>query len=448
MIIMAALTMRFLLFLLLILCVACSDIEEHLRGSLLELIPANEFHEKKAKTGSSKPGKRTLVIQIGPMKTGTTHIQGILAHPSTRDVLLEDGFVYIGRMAHEEAFQPKWFDEHQLAALNFRDPRDMLHGRDGPTLKEALSDLYNHGLNAIIVSEYLSGLFWLSNEEATEICNEIDSNWNVQVVGAYRRLYNWLPSLYHQEIRPNTKEIGGRDQQRRYNIWPGQEKNGLIGEPIPPFDLEAALEGAEIAEKFHYMEDSGVHPVLTALSPWKQHIHDVTVFNMDEDFPQVSNGDPYTIFFACNVTRQLLPNTCRAATAGLIGIKKLGGDNPSYPINYDILATSAHEAGLIDPRLSLQEVFGLIKTHHEIHNLKTDTDFPLACPSNQTLERLLNVSLRTELSVYPEKATKEAEAKHREGFAESVAKNKYCSINATEVLQDERWRQYLRSLKP
>jgi hypothetical protein len=374
------------------------------------------------------------VIGVGPMKTGSTHIQGILGHSSTRDMLLEDGFVFIGNGGNSN-----WFQENHLPELDFRAPSMMILSHGQANLKDALIDLYDRGLNAILYMENLSGLCCMNDENATKIYDMIGSNWNVQVVGAYRRLYDWLPSVYQQQVRPNER----KQRNIEHSLWPGQKQNDVIGEVMPPFDLEAAA----LAEKFLYIEDTGLHPVQIALSPWIPHIDDVTVFNMNEDFPQVSIGDPFTIFFACNVMRQLLPKTCRAATMGLVGMRSTLGDNPSFPINYDILATSAYEAGLIDPKLSRIEVIARITTHQADLN-KTVTDFPLTCLSNNTLERLFNVSLRTELSVYPEKNSEEAEAKLREGFAANVAAQKYCSINATQVLQDSNWMKYLRSLKP
>ena len=143
-------------------------------------------------------GPRTFVLHVGPGKMGTTTIQASLDDEFTKNVLRRDGWcardlntVHIGGEK-----LPLGAYLNQVGREKKSEAVDKLIA--GPTFKEFvrfLDECYEAQLNVVVSSESL-GL--LHPTVWQRVLLPSVSRWNVKIALGYRRLYDWLPSVWYQ----------------------------------------------------------------------------------------------------------------------------------------------------------------------------------------------------------------------------------------------------------
>lgn len=174
-------------------------------------------------------------------------------------------------------------------------------------------------------------------------------------------------------------------------------------------------------------------------------MHDITDRSKYE-----AAGDPYLQQFLCHTVPDT-PRACAAAREGRIGVSE--HRNPSIPLHYDSIAVEAWKQGLFGcngmlmkkTRLKRREAYNEIRDRQEKHLNLTWKDLPLTCPSTSELEEFLQTSLAYERQLFP-KSWRSRQADHESAFWNAFVNFKFCSINATTVLHNIKWRQFLYSL--
>ena len=113
---------------------------------------------------------------------------------------------------------------------------------------------------------------------------------------------------------------------------------------------------------------------------------------------------------------------------------------------YDILAVEAYEKGMVSG--SRLRVYNQIRKFQQETLGKTSTDFPKICPPGGFLKRILKESIQTAKRIWPDPAHHaRLEREHRQAFARAVEADKFCTINATAVLEDQEWIDFFNHMK-
>ena len=311
------------------------------------------------------------------------------------------------------------------------------------SLQHKLRALSRGGRNALMVWEYFSD----SREERVRNLMDALQGWDVRIIVHYRRLYEWLPSMYSQMHRPG---LNGRQQ---YMVWPGDvttRKSGqtVVGKIRAPFDLYSPTQQKELELSPRYKAAvqkifaDQLHPTERALQLWKPYASSITLFDMHNLTAKIAGKvDPFLVQFFCH-TIPALNNSCAAALSNEFEILDEGRNSQFYANNYDLLALHADQLGLQPSgttRPSRPEVWAMIQHRQEVVLNKTSHDFPRACLSNETLELLFNLSVALERRLLPGR-----DMEHREHFDAAVRDGKFCHIDVNQTVALPEWRHFFQ----
>jgi hypothetical protein len=184
-------------------------------------------------SSSSWNSRHVVVIHAGPHKTATTTIQGALMEQSLTGTLLADGYETLGQLHFSGCPPPINFDSKTdiknhatLAfALQGRCPNSAAKGSNDTNIDSSTTPTAPP-LALLQLSEFLSGAFSrnhsiiLSSEEfdkpeanLTLLYDHLhsqlpDTNFRSIVILYYRRLLEWLPSIYFELHKKFQLEAG------------------------------------------------------------------------------------------------------------------------------------------------------------------------------------------------------------------------------------------------
>jgi hypothetical protein len=344
-----------------------------------------------------------LVLHVGPGKTGTTSIQKTLKNET--EALKADKYTYIGNNAgpldktqsyHCENHEERKGCTHVLG-------EEMMH------LLKAYRKSYNHTL--LGSNEFIYNLnddrrrAWV---DATQTLYQ----WNMQVVVSYRRLHEYLPSLYNQHYKKNR--LPTEPKLYGHHNWPGIDGNYKL--PTFPEYLETKV-------------DMTQHDTLSTYEAWGKDFP-VSVFNVHQE------GD-----LATNFVCQIVPGAktlCDELTRRFVAQNEGKHSNIAKVVfDYDIMGVTAWEKGLIHPERDSRNHLrkDIMKHHRETLN---STELPQVCPNATMLERF------RESSSKHEKWSESFAQKPVSSFAESWEHMlpKFCSVDAEAALQLPEWKTF------
>ena len=421
---------------------------------------STEFSELDEVLTTTKP---TLLLHVGPRKTGTSFLQCALqnipyALKADNYTLWESG--PCSSLVVRPGLDARGFHSYRAFFETPRAKEPRLTAEFLSTLNQTLN---SNAPNAILIWEDLNKL---SSRDAAVLSKELHRHYSVKLVGTYRRFFDLLASEYNQLFKAR------RRQSPRTALWPGEtavvtlpngRRKRVTGRALQPFAL---AHRREFSAFFHKAERETLHPLRQARNLYEQHhisgsnnsnsnSNNMTVFSMHDLDRRVAGDDLMQRIF-CHV----LPNTphiCAASQTDSIGnFTSPTGDNSFFSMNYDLLATHAYEQKLFGSQqhnssqaattvITRSEAFAQIQHRQEEILHLTEHDFALTCVSDATKQRILNVSLRLEQDLFTSSCN---ETRHREAFAEFDQKKKrYCSIDAAKVLEtDSSWRDFFASL--
>lgn len=395
--------------------------------------------------------RNNIIIHVGPPKMASTFLQCILSRKSIAEALKRDNFVYLGRVPGRVCR-----DRHSMVKRSKRN-KDMsitIFNNSTNLLSSSflanLESLQERGENALIVDEYLSSVRVGDAQRKALLDYLTAHHWTVQILVGYRPLFEYLPSLYAQ--------MNGGNKLPRDEPWPIESaiKGSLLGRSLLPFDL---LDRGSFTHRFKAIETTDEHPTDLARTLWgfrNNAVYDSSTIPAPVSFtvlplhnlPKVTVGDSILTYIFCNAISST-KHTCKKAQQGHLSFSSSSsGVNSAYPVNYDLLAVAASAHGILNaPRVRRSDVVRAIQRRQERKLKLSPSDFALMkCLPPQSLQRLLDLSIRLEEKVFADQPHHRNITAHREAF--DRYQSKFCHIDAAGVLnQDESgWRSYLQSL--
>jgi hypothetical protein len=160
-------------------------------------------------------GKPTLVLHMGPTKTGSTFTQCVLT--SMQETLALDNYTYLG-MGINPCLPKESSDDDNVQQQQ----------REHPLMQHCYTSMfiYNTGMaklapealtifrraremqprqNAIFVNECFE---FYTPDQIKVLAAELRPHWNVKIILNYRRIYEFLPSSYNQNLKPKSHVKG------------------------------------------------------------------------------------------------------------------------------------------------------------------------------------------------------------------------------------------------
>ena len=426
---------------------------QHATSSLLDVVreAANDGLSqisKAAQTGlidsvSTPIKKGHLILHLGPSKTATTSLQADLTTVA-EDLgwLGHDNFHFAGRY-----YRPYVSNTTGTLVMNrseskllqvardmFRDADDRV---DCSAFRHELETVYEErlrvtnpidddvppALQTIILSDEAFGNMWLDPAFYETIRDAVSDEWNVNVVVAYRRLFEWILSSKFQRDRTDRTSAGGKER------WPSEGGRALL--PVFP----DTLENDQWRQWYHYTDT-----ILDAVGT----TFPVRMINLH------TNDDASILTqFLCQVLEKADFACAQSRERDLLGQTVLNTqENAAVPsLYYDALATAAAEAGWIDEMThNRQTIRNAIRIYQEETLGLTSDDFPKECPLRDELAGLYQRSLEMERIYMPSLLAgydEDGELNHHDAFKAKVAENSFCWVDAAAILLDPQWQQFL-----
>ena len=416
--------------------------------------------EKGGNTTNNLIKKRTLILHVGPPKTGTTTVQSALKKVANH-LWDHDSYFYY----HKVVERKKKRTAAQAASLRMHNQireRASQISQSAPQ-NDATQSPFKHfefiftELEEQLETNKVNG-YWENevamvldkmriNEKkdviisAEEFCfdrfPDTDftwnlvlpalQKWNVQVVLSYRRYYEWMPSWYFRWYS-------------NYFYLTSPQKAKPFDEMYVSFRqyfTETMEEARKLKEEGRWMD---AHPTLHARRKFGKHFDDIHVFNMhdisDEDGTSLEKS------FIC----QMIPkadSTC--AYMDKIDVKP---QNPSVNTDLFIFLHAAlhHQFIPMETAMTIHQAF----SRHDFHSAKElnkeldSIKLPKKCLSYDDLNDLLELSKDFEHYIFPEwSMIDNVHSSHESEFWKAVEKQKFCDLDL-ELLFDETKDQFQR----
>ena len=441
-------------------------------------------HDKSVSSSSSSNAttsqRPTLVIHIGPPKTGSTFLQCSLcgrgggSNNQLLDVLSQqDSYVFLGtcpwRMCGlpqeptEEQYLPHRFDAFLTTNLgytkligpklhewseNVTKRRSLL--KPSFVRKLALLRQQQPNVNGLVIFEGLSKFEPFLIHKLASVLTQLE--WKVKIVVAYRPLWSWLPSKYNSI----TKVSKNPSARHWLNHEQCNQTRSSHCKRIEPFDLD---DRGKFSDYVQYLEQQQLHPSHMMYLNFVKAFDDVQLVPLHQ-LDAHGLGDPLLEHFFCRI----LPNavhTCRRIRAGDYDHDTGAIRNLSDLITheYDRLVVEAHSQGLYRGSLSraVLRQWALYYQQYGLH--RALDDFPRICLPQSTLDRLEHLSWNLERNFFFNNATTTTtwtttttttttpaapqRELHQQGFRQVVeAQRIFCSMDLNQTLQDPKWQSF------
>lgn len=381
-----------------------------------------------------------LFLHIGPSKTGTTSLQTDLTSAFNLGWLGVDHY-YAGRY-----YQPYYHNRTSIMKMNrsesalLETARTMRIMKDGncSDFRRELDELYYEKrevastnvsatalskpffLNVIVSDEGL-GNIWLDQSDYKAIYDAIHDVWQVTMVVGYRHFHEFLVSTKFQ--RDRADKLGSLTKEN----WLSEGGRSVV--PIFPDTMR------EWRNYFHFTDEL-IENVGSTFPVRILNLHD------DED------NSSLTTKFLCEIldSADYACQRSRERDAYQKTFLNTQADATVVSPFYDVLATTAASAGLIDEsKFARKQIREAARVFQEETLGLTANDLPLLCPTRKELEELFNLSLDMESKHMPRKQTESDNADFmdfRDGFEAKVAEHAYCFVDAGSVLTDLQWKQF------
>ena len=356
-------------------------------------------HYSSPNSTTSKTQKPRFVWHVGPMKTGTTSIQGELE--ALRNILLE---------------QDGWYFACQNGLFQGVKKPDFVH-----RFTTEMKRLRQQGLNVILSNENYSVLY--READYAQIAQALGDEWDVTIVIGYRPYYEWVPSMWSQTHKLKLREKSGRHE------YPWHEQ------PILPMFPDYY----ENINKSDLFADSVVHMIQKSFS--KIRMLDLYGGGDDDDNKDRSIQSR----FICHILQA--PTACAASRRR---IEKRANQGSLEPIHANAVAFAAAELGMIDTHQWQRPVVIEALVEHlrpsipHPTNTSGDTrdaqQLPMICPNSNDMEHLWQQTLDKEAQIFPALAQQDPhrEARLRQGFDEKIVQKTYCHVDVARVLEDHK----------
>ena len=462
-------------------------------------------------TGSSKfaSGRPIFILHVGPPKTGSTTLQCTLE--SLRRELDEDGLAYIGRPEcasmgidvdprNKREFHKlesvlvtgydcqrkmnEWEQQNkQEINVNVSSaaaimPTSTVQPAWPSCWQEFLQHLEAHlreGKNHVMFSdEAMANRLTRSSKYKPSLpypwrtlrTSLEQRGWDVRILLVHRPLYDYLPSVYVEQYKygPNKVKLqrwfGGDDSSGDGGVGASSSTGSTCpqqgGRKVPrPFDTDTK----EITIARLIEEGQALYPKpAQVFKLCQKHGFKTMLVDMMESFDS-PNRRNNKVDFIQHIVCNVLPGTsrtCRALLDGADEVKIEDGQtegkaphlNPSLPLAYDFIAVEACQRGLLNGIKVERDVARRAIQRHQEYDLGLSAiDFPLICPDNETMAKILQLSIAQERELRMGRYTQDDFDRHEEEYWNGpISKRKYCTVDARKVVKDEGWANFFLSL--
>lgn len=405
-----------------------------------------EFHTSQtelSKVDVPSKNKPFFVMHIGPLKTGTTTLQCSLQSLSRN--LEMDGIVIAetescrpdidtttfknytwtkgGEATYDNVVLGKAFAPNCLGQWDDESASGMPDCWMNSYVKFAREHaLQNHSV--VLSNEILSQtMSQFPRTFVDDLVDSLDAHFQIVIVVTYRPWFEWVASLQDQM----TKNILVRQRD-----WP--ENGGRRMESLHKF-IERQLRQRKRPSLTKQQQQKC--PFVDEIIPIFQNHSSVKLKIVD-----IHEEGDFVTNFVCKTLSGRATTTCDILKSTRIGDK----NKAENKLWYDMLAVEAYEKGLVSG--SRLRVYNKIRKFQETTLEKSSTDFDKTCPPSGFLKRIERESIRITKKIWPDPSLDwKLEREHRAAFARAVEAEKFCTINATAVLEDPQWLDFFKSLK-
>ena len=342
---------------------------------------------------------------------GTTYFQSLLSNPGPQAYLMKDNYIFIGRCYEAQRFENCFYRNEYKSPFTDKKENELM-----PELIASFARMRNEGRNGLFI--------WEGASQWIEMLLPYIDDFEIRVVATYRRLFDFLPSFYSQNIKkyefPDNDEIG----------------------PVP-FDFfdQSELDHLEASKKFArdfrwLAYFNGTHRAKDRLDAAAA--LNITSLAMMDFHAKYDNeiGNDLCIELFCSGAVPSSNHTCEAAKRD-----QLNGTitrNERLKVDYFIFAFHAFKKGIAKRRPDTAMVVHIQNT---LENYIKGKNLKKVCMKESKLEKLHNLSWRHEKAVYPERD----EQGHRAAFEEFKAQEKHCSLDIVNLLNGEEMLQWMNS---
>jgi hypothetical protein len=352
--------------------------------------------------GTSK--KPTLILHVGPLKSGTTFIQmNLLGNRKVQKKLLRDnvksvefGYMQFGQL---EAQCLSRVNENQEKCEDDTRWKDLLR---------LLEDAYHPGATVIHSVETYSGI--PDNKFTINLLRSLQEKWNIKVLLFHRRPSGWFPSMYYQR----RKGMMYRSRSDTYHAYPKTNTESML--TFPKF-----MEG----QLLHNRDSWSTAEIFQRIFGEAN----VRILNFH-------SSHSLGVEFLCEGVEA--PRACAWARTNTVpGVNV----NTFLLFDEDLLVMEAHRQGLFQPAkhfVNRHEATLRIKPY--LDDVKSD--LPMVCLSQDQNEWLWNRTLWAEQNMLVHAPNQSSSIETlREDFQKNA--NKFCHLDAVALLQNETWRNLL-----
>ncbi|VEU44751.1 unnamed protein product [Pseudo-nitzschia multistriata] len=385
----------------------------------------------------------TLVLHIGPHKTGTSTIQCDLSH--FRGELYADASVaYIGRV-YGHCINPSVasgpvFDTRGLINTCFKSSL-CTNTSLWRNLEAQLHHYANHNKSVIISDEAFSRMGIIVGDSVDNrivlyrLLNKYYPG-RVRVVVMYRRYYEWMQSMWNEGNKPHKNFYDPvSPYKEKFQKWPseGGKTCKTFLEYITRKHKKVARDKLKWSEYQKLAEIDNIHVAEYLRRLWKNHSSNVVMLNMHE-MEHKNDGEDITTLLLRENLSLVAGDVLRMAKANA---SYVGRPNPSKNFDYDRLAVKAHERGLlVNQSATLRFEIAQIAEKYLLQKLnKTKDSLPFVCLNQTHLESLLQKSLQYEREIYPD-LSEEATKHHEEAFFKAFERKKFCNFDTDKLIED------------
>jgi len=407
-----------------------------------------EINNEPLKTNSSsfetldldqeEPRQRpTLIVHIGPSKTGTTTIQ--MDSRDFTDSLEMDNYIYAGKRSVQTRLRRRLLANndclYKVRDYLFNNRKN--NGRcamDIPCWKKRMKGVVSGNISKnIILSDegysYVAGLsspqfFNKTYNRALQIAYQ---DWDFFIVPTYRRYFEWVVSVTKQFNAANCLVRGG---------WPHEDGKPCVKIWDSVDNLRRRKGTGRYSASFYQNIDA-------TIPAWTEGGGRFTTLNFHAKRHITSS-------FYCDIIKNT-PHTCLHSLNRTVGTH--GKNRSVLSTACSIIVFQAAKIGLITNQTMNQTTqinASIILEEYILANGRTYSDLPLSCPNRKLLEDLLHKSLEFEEKMMPEfYRSPEGEKTHRQEFwYQADVKKIFCDVDVDQVLANTTtWSQVLTRLK-
>jgi hypothetical protein len=373
-------------------------------------LPSNNKWQPPLEENNEKKKKPTLILHVGPHKTGTTFLQiRLLKNSKLEKTRVKDKIVNLEGFGYKdlEAVIDKCLLEPHWTKGKRKDVPPQPRNCEGWTRLVTLWNDTHRPRTALIHSSETFAQLPDNNFTISKL-RSIQKDWNVQVLVFYRRPYSWFPSMYKQSRKESI-------YRSRSNTWMDfkwtRNQRDFKVEAFPSFlDRFVMRDSLKTAEFFQLV--FGKHAVQIL------------------DFPS-ANLAVELVCHGLNAT-----NLCAK-----IQEQRLRPANElQLLLDEDAIVVEAFQLGLLRDNGVVNRHEATLLLHEHLSN-GTDP-IPKICLSDAQTEWLWNRSLVSEQRLARHPVSEDA---LRRDFDGALAAGKFCCVNAKALMQMKTWRRLLQS---